>query len=212
MNRVCTRLPVFSSLISYGDHPTLEDASAWEPWVMFPKLACLCPWALHCGCPELHWVEGSPQISCVACRHMTNKYTNTNTNTNWGLQLGSLIVIPDWGPLWIQDWGHPCGSQLGSPIWVLKRGPWWGPWFGSPLCAIIGVPNWATPWFLSLGPSIRIPQLGSLTGVPNCGRFCSPWLGFPFCGPCWGPQLGSLRGPSDLFEFPKFLRVPKGGP
>ena len=25
-------------------------------------------------------MEGSPQISCVACRHMTNKLTNTNTN------------------------------------------------------------------------------------------------------------------------------------
>ena len=34
-----------------------------------------CPWALHCGCPELHSAEGSPQILCVACWHMTNKLT-----------------------------------------------------------------------------------------------------------------------------------------
>ena len=25
------------------------------------------PWALHCGCPELHSVEDSPQISRVTC-------------------------------------------------------------------------------------------------------------------------------------------------
>ena len=34
----------------------------------------LCPWALHCGSPELYSVEGSPRISCAACRHMNLKY------------------------------------------------------------------------------------------------------------------------------------------
>ena len=30
--------------------------------------------ALHCGCPELYSVEGSPRISCAARRHVTLKY------------------------------------------------------------------------------------------------------------------------------------------
>ena len=67
MNRVCTRLPVFSSLISHGDH---------QHWRM-PRHGnlgqcslSLCPWAMHCGCPELYSVEGSPQISCAARRHL----------------------------------------------------------------------------------------------------------------------------------------------
>ena len=34
----------------------------------------LCPWALHCGCPELYSMEGSPRISCAARRHVTIKY------------------------------------------------------------------------------------------------------------------------------------------
>ena len=50
--------------------PTLEEVSAWEHWAMFLSL---CLWTLHCGCPKLHSVEGSPQISCVAFRHVTNK-------------------------------------------------------------------------------------------------------------------------------------------
>ena len=25
----------------------------------------LCPWVLHCGCPELYSVEGSPRVSCA---------------------------------------------------------------------------------------------------------------------------------------------------
>ena len=35
---------------------------------------------MYCGYPVLHSVESSPQISCVACQHMTNKYANTNVN------------------------------------------------------------------------------------------------------------------------------------
>ena len=75
MNRVCTRLPVFSSIISYGDH---------QHWRM-PRHGnlgqcslSLCPWALHCGCPELYSVEGSPWISCAARRHVTLKYIQYN--------------------------------------------------------------------------------------------------------------------------------------
>ena len=77
MNGVCTRLPVFSSLISYGNH---------QHWRM-PRHGnigqfslSLCPWALHSGCSELHSVEGSPQILCVPCRHVTNNLTKPNPN------------------------------------------------------------------------------------------------------------------------------------
>ena len=79
MNRVCARLPAFSSFISYGGH---------QHWRMLQHgnirqcSLSLCPWVLHCGCPELHSVEGSPQISFVTCRHVTNKLTKPNQNAN----------------------------------------------------------------------------------------------------------------------------------
>jgi len=60
MNRVCARLPIFSSIIIIRRSPTLEGASAWEPWAMFPYPL---PMGAFCGCPELYSVEGSPQIS-----------------------------------------------------------------------------------------------------------------------------------------------------
>ena len=71
INRVCTRLPGFSSFISYGDH---------QHWRMLQQgnlgqcSFSLCPWALQCGCPELYSAEGSPWISCAVLRHVTLKY------------------------------------------------------------------------------------------------------------------------------------------
>ena len=45
---------------------------------------------------ELHSVEGSPQISCVACQHVTNKYTNTSLQwsmyVNWALS-GVKVIL-----------------------------------------------------------------------------------------------------------------------
>ena len=67
INRVCTRLPVLSSLISYGDH---------QHWRMLRHgnfsqcTLSLYPWALHCSCPELYSVDGSPRISCAARRNV----------------------------------------------------------------------------------------------------------------------------------------------
>ena len=71
MNRVCARLPVFSSFISYGDH------QHWRmPWHgnLGQCSLSLCPRALHCGSPKMYSVEGSPRISCAAHRRVTLKY------------------------------------------------------------------------------------------------------------------------------------------
>ena len=68
MNRVCTRLPVFSSFISYGDHQHWRVPRHGN---LGQCSLSLCPWALHWGCPELYSVEGSPQISFAAHRHVT---------------------------------------------------------------------------------------------------------------------------------------------
>ena len=38
----------------------------------------LCPWALHCGFPELYSVEGTPRISSAARGHVTIKYIPLN--------------------------------------------------------------------------------------------------------------------------------------
>ena len=53
-----------SSFISYGDH------QHWRMPLHGNLGQCslsLCPWMLRCDCLKLHSVEGSPQISCVAC-------------------------------------------------------------------------------------------------------------------------------------------------
>ena len=149
INRVCTRLPVFSSFISYGDH---------QHWRM-PRHGNLgqcslgiSPWVLHCCCLELQSVEGSPQISCVACRHMTSKLTKPNhpivyphkpSNFPWHWQVTAPHVFythPFCQPsfnVWCYtiNW---CG-HVTFDFWPLTRPPgsalsWYGNFFYSKTC------------------------------------------------------------------------------
>ena len=89
MNRVCTRLPVFSSFISYGDH------QQWRVPRQGNLGQCslsLCPWVLHCGHPELYSVEGSPRISCASLLiiHLINIGGCHSTGTLGYVPLASL--------------------------------------------------------------------------------------------------------------------------
>ena len=94
MNRVCTRLPVFSSIIIVRRSPTLEGATAWEPWVMFPyplPMGAALVAALSCNQWKAHHkFPHTRGLICYTIQYNTIAHSGTSV---WCLLQHLLIEI-----------------------------------------------------------------------------------------------------------------------